>query len=71
MDQHYCQRVPDPNPLVMRLTYEDDPAACGKPARFLYEDGDDPFLPEGWDDPPRKWWLCAECYDFGEIFKKI
>ncbi len=67
---HYCQRIPDPNPLALRLTFEDDPAACGKPARFLYEDGDDPFV-EPYDQEPRKWWLCAECYDFWVIFDKI
>jgi hypothetical protein len=70
MDQHYCQRIPHPDPNVLRLTFEDDPDACGKPARFVYEDAD-LFAPSEFGDEPRKWWLCAECYDFNEIFKKI
>jgi len=71
MDQHYCQRIPDPNPLVMRLTFEDDPAACGKPARFVYEDADLFVDDHPYHDEPRKWWLCADCYDFHQIFDKI
>jgi len=67
MEQHYCQRVFGTDPNHLKLTFEDDPAACGKPAHFLYED--DTWEP--YDDGPRKWWLCAECYDFAEIFKRI
>jgi len=67
--EHYCQRIPDPNPMVLRLTNEDDPAACGKVARFLYESAD--MFVHAYDEEPRKWWLCAECYDFHQIFETI
>jgi hypothetical protein len=67
---HFCQRIPDPSPMVMRLTFEDDPAACGKPARFLYEDAD-LFVGSEFGEEPRKWWLCADCYDFHQVFNEI
>ncbi len=69
MEPHFCQRIPDPNPLVLRLTFEDDPNACGKPARFLYEDAD--LFVNEFGEEPRKWWLCADCYDFHVVFESI
>jgi hypothetical protein len=72
MAEHYCQRVPDPDPLVLRFSkIADDPGVCGKPARFKYQ-FKDLFLEEDWtqNDENEIFDLCADCYDFIHVWNE-
>jgi len=75
MEEHYCQRIPDPDPRTLRIGAKDDPNVCGKLARFSCR-GSDFFCKETWErwsggGDDKTYYLCAECFDFVTIWSQL